>query len=363
VGIISPENGHEFPKGITDVFMTAPERWLLALADPENPGRKLPRQKLAQDEILPMCLHAELHGVLPAVLKNVDRLLRNEAGTLLLEPGFNSEAITAIQPLQSRLAEKTAIALFLGAESRRISAAIQANGAVTITLKGADFAERLYTPPAFRLFGDLDLLARVDDWDCVSGVMSRLGYVRQELSMKYASGYSEETWQHPAMPGASVEVHDNLVNSPTLRRGVSVKFEDLPLERNIEGQLRPTPAGLLIIAAVHAAASHSFDKLQHLCDIAQIVRGRAGAIDESSLRECLSKTGAGFSVALGLDLVERAFGETAAADLLARLKYHWPKRLMRLLITPALIARSQGKRRRNVSWRRQTLRQMLKSRR
>jgi hypothetical protein len=68
-------------------------------------------------------------------------------------------------------------------------------------------------------------------------------------------------------------------------------------------------------------------------------------------------------VALGLDLVERAFGETAAADLLARLKYHWPKRLMRLLITPALIARSQGKRRRNVSWRRQTLRQMLKSRR
>jgi hypothetical protein len=56
-------------------------------------------------------------------------------------------------------------------------------------------------------------------------------------------------------------------------------------------------------------------------------------------------------------------GETAAEDLLARLNYRWPKRLTRLLITPGLIARSQGKRRRGVSWRRQTLRQMLKTRR
>jgi len=342
--------------------MTAPERWLLALADPENPGVSLPRQKLAKDDILPLCLHAELHGILPAVLRNVDRLLRSEPGKLLVEPRLNPEAITAIQPLQNRLGEKAAIVLFLKAESRRIRTAIQANDGAAILLKGEDFAERLYQPPALRLFGDLDLLVRQNDWDRVNATMSRLGYVPQESSMKYASGYSEQTWQHPAMPGGSVEIHDNLVNSPTIRRGVSVKFEDLPLERSAAGQLRPTPAGLLVVAAVHGAASHSFDKLQHLCDIAQIVRGRAGAIDESSLRECLSKTGAGFSVALGLDLVARAFAETAAADLLARLEYRWPKRITRLLITPALIARSQGKRRRGVSWRRQTLRQMLKSR-
>ena len=181
--------------------------------------------------------------------------------------------------------------------------------------------------------------------------------------MKYAQGYSERTWQHPAMPGAMVEVHDNLVNSPTVRRGVSVRLEDLPTERASGGLLRATPAGLLIIAAVHGAASHSFDKVQHLCDLAQIVRGRAGTVDEVALRECLEQTGAGFSVALALDLTSRTLNEKAAAELLARLKPRWPRRLARLLITPALVAQSQGPHRRAGSWRRQALRQLLKRRR
>ena len=99
--------------------------------------------------------------------------------------------------------------------------------------------------------------------------------------MKYAGRLSERSWEHPAMPGAMVEVHDNLVNSPTVRRGVSVRLEDLPLERGPDGRLRATPAGLLIIAAVHGAASHGFEKVQHLCDIAQVVRGRAGPVDET----------------------------------------------------------------------------------
>jgi hypothetical protein len=196
----------------------------------------------------------------------------------------------------------------------------------------------------------------------VRAAMSRLGYAPVETPMKYATGYSEQTWEHPSIPGALVEVHDNLVNSPTVRRGVSVGLEDLPLERGTDGQLRATPAGLLVIAAVHGAASHSFDKLQHLCDIAQIVRGRAGPIDESSLRECVAKTGAGFSVAMGLDLTARALGEKTAANLLARLQPRWPRRMARVLITPALVVRSQGQRRRGGSWRRQLLRQMLKSR-
>ncbi len=346
--------------------MTAPERWLLALADPENPCRHPPRQKLTAEDISSLCFHAELHGILPVVLKKVDHYLRHEPATLLLKPDSNATALAAIQPLQKRLAEKAAIVLFLEAEFRRIMAEIHSQGAAAIPLKGSDFAKRLYHPPALRSFGDIDLLVRTSDWDCVRSVMTRLGYVTQEKSMKHAGGYSEESWEHPAMAGAQVEVHNDLVNSPTIRRGVSVKFEDLPLEPGPDGRLCPTPAALLVIAAVHGAASHSFDKLQHICDITQIVRGRAGPIDEASLRACVARTGAGLSVALGLDLAGRIFGEPAAADWLARLEFHLPRRLIslvRLLITPALIARSQGPRRRGVSWRRQTLRQMLKRRR
>lgn len=343
--------------------MTTYEKWLLALVDPQNPCRHPPRQKLSLEDISALCFHAELHGVLPIVLKKVDHYLRHEPGTLLLEPDSSPEVAAAIQPLQKRLAEKAAITLFLEAESRRIMVQIHTEGAAAIPLKGSDFAKRLYDPPALRSYGDIDLLVRGSDWDVVRALMSRLGYVTQEEPMKHAGGYSEQTWEHPAMTGAQVEVHSNLVNSPTVRRGVSVKYEDVPLAPGLDGRLRATPAGLLVIAAVHGAASHGFDRLQHACDIVQIVRGRAGPVDESSLRECLARTGAGLSVALGLDLVERIFAETAATDLLERLKLRWPRRLTRLLITPPLIARSQGLRRRGTSWRRQTLRQMLKTRR
>ncbi len=343
--------------------MMAYEKWLLTLADPENSGRKRPRQKLSLQEISSLCLHAELHGVLPIVLKKVDRYLREEPEALLWQPDSSPDVLAAMRPLQKRLAEKAAIVLFLEAEFRRIMAEIHSQGLVAIPLKGSDFAKRLYAPPALRSFGDIDLLVRARDWDRVRALMERLGYVTNSGPMKHAGGYSEEVWEHPAMVGAQVEIHHDLVNSPTVRRGVSVKFEDLPLEPGQDGRLRATPAGLLVIAAVHGATGHGFDRLQHVCDIAQIVRGRAGPIDEASLRECLARTGAGFSVALGLDLAGRIFEERAATDLLGRLPLRWPRRLTQLLITPALVVRSQGPRRRGTSWRRQTLRQMLKTRR
>jgi hypothetical protein len=343
--------------------MTVSEKWLVALADPEDSHlNNLPRPKLQAEELLPMCLHAELHGILPVVLRNVESLLRQTPDEILFLPARREEALAALRPLQKRLAEKAVIVLFLEAEFRKITRELQISGAPVIPLKGADFASRLYTPSTLRSFGDVDLLVRTGDRDRVSVVMSRLGYVPKETPMKYTTGYSEQTWEHAAVPGASVEIHDNLVNSPTIRRGVSVKFEDVLVESTPHGAIRPTPAGLLIIAAVHGAASHSFDKLQHLCDITQIARGRAGPIDEESLCESLAKTQAGFSVALGLDLAGRTFNEPAATNLLARLKLRWPRQITRLLITPALVARSQGKRRPGASWRRQTLRQMLKSR-
>jgi hypothetical protein len=343
--------------------MTAPEQWLMTLADPKFQADNLPRQKLKAAEVAPLCVLSEMHGVLPATLQRLDCMLRNKPELLLSAPGLNLEILAALQPMQKRLTERSAIALFLGAESRRIQLELRATGVEAILLKGIDFAGRLYAPPALRSFNDIDVLVRASQWDGVEATLARLGYLPHETPMKYARGYSERTWQHPAMPGAMVEVHDNLVNSPTVRRGVSVRLEDVPTQFASDGLLRATPTGLLIIAAVHGAASHSFDKVQHLCDVAQIVRGRAGPIDEAALRECLEKTGAGFSVALALDLTARTLNEKAAAELLARLKLRWPRRLARLLITPTLVARSQGTSRRAGSWRRQTLRQLLKRRR
>jgi hypothetical protein len=340
-----------------------PERWLLSLADAERTQDNLPPKGLELREVVSLCALADFHGVLPAVFGGVGELLRSEPDRLLADGGQVSGVVAALDPVRRRLAERSAISLFLGAESRKILARLRAAGVDAVALKGADFAARLYAPPALRPFMDVDLLVRDRDWERVAAVMSQLGYLRCEEPMKHASGYSERTWEHPAMPGAKVEAHDNLVNSPTVRRGVSVGLDDLPLEAGPNGERRLTPAGLLVAAAVHGAASHSFDKVQHLCDLAQIARGRAGPLDEPALRQCLAKTGAGFSVALGLDLTARALNAGAAADLLSRLELRWPRALARRLVTPALVARSQGQRRRGAAWRRRILRQMLKRRR
>jgi hypothetical protein len=340
--------------------MTAIDRWLFTLADPESLRADLPHERLERRQVAALCVLAEVHGVLPAALMHLDELLRDNPGSLLVESKTKGEVSTAIEPMRKRVAERSAISMFLNAESRKLMNEFSAAGAQVILLKGGDFAARLYKPPSLRSFIDVDLLIRAEDWDRVIATMSRLDYVEHKTELKHAGGYSERTWEHPSVPGAMIEVHDDLVNSPTVRSGVSVRIEHLPLERD-RNQLRATPAGLLIIAAVHAAASHSFDKVQHLCDIRQIVRGCAGTIDEDSLRVCIEKTGAGFCVAMALDLVARAFNEFAARDLLSRLDIRWPRLVARLLITPGLVASAQGERLYHGLWRRRLLRQMLKS--
>ena len=343
--------------------MKPEEEWLLALADPEGPRSPMPVRRLNGAGVASLCLLANRHGVLPAVLRQIECLLRDEPAKLLADAKTVSEVSQALEQVKNRLAQRSAMAMFLGAEAQRLAGEFAAAGAKAIVLKGADFAARLYARSALRTFGDVDLLVRMSDWEAVAATMARLGYESRAQAMKHADGYSECSWEHPAMPGAMIEVHNDLVNSPTVRRGVSVRLDDLPLERGPDGRLRATPAGLLIIAAVHGAASHGFEKMQHLCDIAQAVRGRAGPVDEQSLQECAAKTGAGLSLATALDLTARSLHEPACAQLLGRLELRWPRRIVRLLMTPAVVVRSQGAHRRGVTWRRRALRQMLKSRR
>ena len=224
--------------------MSIEEAWLLALADPEKPDRPLPTRRLEAKGVASLCLLANMHGVLPAVLQRVGRLLCDEPAKLLANAGAVSEAQPIIGTVRERLAERSAMAMFLGAESQRLIGELAAGGAEAIELKGADFAARLYAPPALRTFGDIDLFVRTDDWNAVGAVMSRLGYrPHEQQPMKHAGGYSELAWEHPAMPGAVVEVHSNLVNSPSVRRGVSVRWEDLPLENGLRGRRRATRSG------------------------------------------------------------------------------------------------------------------------
>lgn len=343
--------------------MTPERNWLLALADPEGPSGALPGTRLEPGGVALLCEMAHAHGVLPAVLERVDRLLKERPGRLLASAAAATDLDTTLNLARECAAKRAAMSLFLGAEARRLTDALGAGGAQAVVLKGADFAARLYPRPALRSFGDVDLLVGSGQRERAEGILKRLGYQALPTRMKYASGYAEVQYQHPDMPGATVELHDNLVNSPTVRRGVSVAWDDLPLDPGARGGLRASPAGLLVIAVVHAAASHGFDKLQHLCDIAQAARERAGAIDEESLRGCLERTGAGFCLAVGLDLAARGLGDPASARWLERLNPAGPRRLARWLVSPRMVVEARGPGPRRGSCRRQTLRHLLKSRR
>lgn len=327
------------------------ERLIALLADPAGPGPGLPRDPPGNEELLRLLPQAELHGVLPVFLANL------RAAWPGVEPG------AALQSANRRLVERSAMIMFLTAESRRVVRALDRAGVPAVILKGAEFAARLYAAPAQRTFGDMDILVPVADEARAAEVLSADGYRERIDAMKYGSGYGQRAFEHPTVPGAEVELHTNLVNSPTLRRGVSAEFRDVPLERGPGGGVRPTAAGLLLIACIHGATSHGFDKLQHLCDVALAARGAAGPVDASELLVAIDRTGAGMCVGWGLDLAGRTLGCHACERLLAQLEISWPRAAARWLMPPDLVSRAQGPRRRAGSWRRQALRQLLKRRR
>jgi hypothetical protein len=174
--------------------------------------------------------------------------------------------------------------------------------------------------------------------------------------MKHPAGYGEETWHHPVQSLGLVEIHWNLVNSPSLQRALSVTFEDLQLD---PGHVppRPSPAALLLIAAVHSVAGHGLDRLQPLGDVLQAVRGAAGPLDEPWLSQALARTGAGRALATALAFAHRLYGEPECLALAHRLGIHrraWPGRC---LLTRAAVLRAHAPR---DSFRRQLLRELLK---
>jgi hypothetical protein len=335
--------------------MSARDRWLLALAYPPGPSAVLPARRLGATELAELFARADLHGVLPAVVANARSVagrLGPERLTRSARPGPAEAIETALRGATERLVLRAVQVLHLRRQTEEACGAFAQAGVPHLVLKGAEFADRLYDPPALRTFTDVDLLvpaARVED---AHRVMRSLGYAPLESGKKHEAGYAECAWRRPAHRGGAVEVHWNLVNSPALRRGLSVSYEDLACR----GDGRATPAALLLIAAVHGAASHAFDRLGPLCDLALAARGAAGEVDVAWLGSGVQRTGAGLALTAGLKLAGELFGEPACAALARQLRL--PARwLWRACLTPGMVLRSHAKR---DSFRRQAFRQMLK---
>jgi len=275
---------------------------------------------------------ATRHSVLPIVSRNLG--LPAPAG-LVAAAGFTVLLRLRLEPIAQRLRER---------------------GLAFAVLKGAEFADRLYPAPALRGFTDIDLIVPREALAAVGEALKSLGYEHcVPKGLNHAEPYGEELWLPPGAGKFGVEIHWNLVNVPSVQRGVSVQFEDL--QRDAAGRL--SPASLLLIAAVHAAASHQFDRLGMLVDVRQAAIGAAGKLDEAYLAETAARTGSRLALVTALDLAHRLWGDAPCA----RQRSLFPPRpvdaLARLLITPGLVVRPAS---RMGGLRRRWFRELLKRR-
>lgn len=225
-----------------------------------------------------------------------------------------------------------ALALALAAEGDRLVAALAAAGIETKVAKGAAFARALY-PGELRGFTDIDLLLRPEDFGAAGAVLRARGYGPVPFRLKHATGYGEEKWQRaPTDPLGPllVELHWDMIGSPTLRRG---RRCDLALLRT--AAVPEERAQHLLVAAVHGALGDGFTRLQPLADLA---RALEGPLDLGWLGERMRAGRLEKPVALALHLASRCFGQEVAATVLRELGLRRPPAWLRALLTPALIA-------------------------
>lgn len=328
--------------------------WLLALSDPDG-RREAPSQPLEAARWATLWERADYHGVLPAAVANARRILATQGENGLVSMG------PSLAGARERLIGRAALSMAIRSQIRQIADEFQAHGVAAAVFKGADFADRLYPDPSLRPFTDLDLLVPEQRVAEAEAAMSRLGYTPCEASMRYRGGYGERSWVRPGRREGTVEIHWNLVNSPTIRRGLSVAWEDLAFEEGSgtdDSLWRPTPAARLLIAAVHAAASHGFDRLGPLYDVCLAARRCESPADGQWLVQASRRTGAKLSLAASLALARRLFDDPACSRLQAAMRL--PRRgAWSLLLTPDVVLRGHW---RLDSPRRQLFRELLKRR-
>lgn len=345
--------------------MTTAEEWLWVLCMPEglSRGRGLPRRRLHPTEWNELCRQADVHGVLASVERNVRALMVDRAGEVAATDEERAACGSAMEAAARRGAERGAVAAVLRHRGELVVAALRTAGIRCVVLKGWVFADRLYPAAGLRPYVDVDLLVPSGAWGAVDRVMGSLGYVRKEEGPAgHGDAWGERQYEHPSLPGFCVEVHANLVNSERLRRagsGVSVTIDDLTEGAGVDSEL--SPGALLLIAAVHGAASHGFDKLQHLVDVAQIARGCAGPVDAAWLASAARRTGGVLSVCAALQLAGRVTGEPACERLLRASGLVFARRFWGLMLSEGVVLSAQGGRRGRHSWRRQWFRQRLKA--
>jgi len=296
-----------------------------------------PRRKLQPSAAQALVAQADAHGVLPAVLRHF--------------PPFSGDpdymAAKAEAEALSRSAR--AFALMLRSESDALTSI--AVGLPMTVVKGPVFARAIYPEPKLRTFTDIDILAAPAAIPGLAAILVERGYdvVDKDAGIER----KEWKWVHRENKLLMIEVHTDLVHAPSLRRCVSLCYED------IAGEAR-TPAGCLLVALVHGAYSHCFERLQQVVDVCQAARALTTTADEQRFATLIDRTGFRLAAVLGLDLAGRLLAEPRCQAIARELGWDRRVGVARLLMTGTVVTSTKTSRRVLHAWRRQAFRELLK---
>ena len=276
----------------------AARQWLLAACDPQTAPAPSTRP-LAAGELAAVLAAAKQHAVLGATLRSA----------AAWGVGRDAAAAHVLRRSEGDHLRDVGRTLGLRHVAHQATAALARAGLPCCLLKGEDFAARLYPTPALRPYRDVDLLTPRETFADADRVIQSLGFVPLMPRRKYAAEQYGQISYHAQGPEQwSLELHWNLINSPAQRQQCSLTWDDLDLEPATPGSVqRLSPASLLVLASVHACLGHRFDSLQQLCDLRQICRGVAGAVEPERLMHCCRRLRCETPLAWSLDLLVRVF--------------------------------------------------------
>ena len=314
--------------------------WLLHCADPRGSRQEPPRRMLDPAGAGELAVQAEAHGVLPAVLRNFPPF----AG----DPGDRAFAGAAAD---ARARYRTARAFVLMLRGEHAALAAGAAGLPMAVIKGPVFARALYPEPELRTFTDIDVLVAPAAEPRLATLLATRGYELADDGTAHVR--NEWKWIKRDNPTLMIEVHTDVVHAPSLRASLSLTYDDLAEDTE-------TPAGCLMIAIVHGAFSHGFERLQHVVDVCQAARALATAADVRRFEQLVERTGARYAAAVSLDLAGRMLAEPRCHEIAQALGPESGVRIARLLIDRSVLTTTKTRRRVIHSWRRQWFRELLK---